>query len=62
MLQKINNSALELEPPDDNTERWKSAFREGVKTIVERVRRAYDSQGLTEIETILHKPYDAAGA
>lgn len=62
VLQKINNSTLELEPPDDHTERWKSAFREAVKTVIERVRRAYGSEGLTEIETILNKPYDAAGA
>jgi hypothetical protein len=60
--QKLNNSPLEIEPPEDHTERWKSAFREAVRTISERVRRAYHSEGLPEMETTLNKPYDAAGA
>ncbi|HEY0100858.1 MAG TPA: hypothetical protein VGB76_18065 [Pyrinomonadaceae bacterium] len=62
VLQKIKNSALEPEPPGDHSERWKSAFRGAIKTVVERVRRAYDEEGLKEIETMLNKPYDAAGA
>jgi hypothetical protein len=60
--EKIKNSPLELEPPEDHSDRWKSAFRAAVRNVVDRVRRAYYSEGLPEVETTLNKPYDAAGA
>jgi len=62
VLQRIKNSTLELEPPAGHSDRWKSAFHAAIRNIIDRVKRAYDSEGLPEIETILSKPYDAAGA
>ena len=62
VLQKIKNYTLELEPSDEHSDRWKSAFRGAVRNVIDRVKRAYESEGLPEIETILNKPYDAAGA
>ena len=62
VLQKIKNYTLELEPPAGHSDRWKSAFHGAIRNVIDRVKRAYDSEELPEIETILNKPYDAAGA
>jgi hypothetical protein len=58
VLSRVKTGLTEIEPPPNQSLRWKEAFLGGVKSYVERIRQADQEWGYTEIEHALQRPID----
>ncbi len=54
----VNDS--NLASPEGRSDAWKAGFRGAVNTLRERLRRANEEGGVTEVEAVLQRPVDAS--
>jgi len=50
-----------IEAPDGHSSVWVDGFRDGVRSLFEKLRRANEEGGLPEVERILQLPFDGSG-
>lgn len=61
LINLLKQDALILEAPDGHSSVWVDAFREGVRRLFEKLRRANEEGGLPEVERVVQLPFDASG-
>lgn len=61
MLKSLTEIAGELEVPIVESPAWQKGFRDGVESMIYRVRETVSADGLPEIGPALKRPYDASG-
>lgn len=59
VIETLKSALSQVEPPLDHTQIWRNAFRSGIVSYIERIRRANEEWGHTEIEYALRRPIDA---
>ena len=57
----LKQDVLVLEAPVGHSTAWVEAFREGVRRLFEKLRRAREEGGLLEVERVFKLPFDASG-
>ena len=60
LISLLKSDAPILQAPDGHSPVWVEGFQEGVRTLVERVRRANEEGRLPEVERVLRLPLDAS--
>ena len=61
MVKSLKEIAGEIEVPVAESQAWQKGFRDGIESMIYRVREAVSDGGLPEIEPALKRPYDASG-
>lgn len=59
VIEALKSGLPEVEPPPDRSRRWRQGFGSGFSSYVNRIRRANEEWGFTEIEYALGRPIDA---
>jgi hypothetical protein len=59
VLETLRQRGPKVSPPDGHPDAWKTGFLRGVEGYAERIRRADQEWGYTEIEHALRRPIDA---
>ena len=59
VLETLKQHGPKVSPPDGHSDAWKAGFLRGVEGYADRVRRADQEWGYTEIEYALRRPIDA---
>lgn len=61
LIKLLKLDALDIEVPDDHSSAWLDGFRDGVRTIFEKLRRANEEGGLPEVKRVLQTLFNAPG-
>lgn len=61
VMKSLSEIAGEIEVPVAESQAWQKGFRNGIESMVNRLREAVYDGGLPEIEPTLKRPYDASG-
>ena len=61
LISLLKQDVLVLEAPAGHSTAWVEAFREGVRRLFEKLRRAKEEGGLLEVERVFKLPFDASG-
>jgi hypothetical protein len=59
VLSRLKAGVTPVDPPANQSPKWKQGFRSGFESFVERVNQANQEWGYTEIESALRRPIDA---
>lgn len=49
-----------LAPPEGHSDVWKAGFRGAINSLRERIRKANEEGGLSEVEAAIKRPFDAS--
>lgn len=62
VMKEVKEGLGDVAPPPEHSPAWEEGFRMGTKAMAERVWREFELYGPGQIERMLKRPYDAAGA
>jgi hypothetical protein len=60
LINLLKQDIAIIEVPDGHSSVWTDGFRDGVRSLFERLRRANEEGGLPEVEHVLQIPFDAS--
>jgi hypothetical protein len=61
VINLLKQDVAIIEVPDGHSSVWVEGFRDGVRGLFEKLRRANEEGGLPEVERVLQMPFDAPG-
>jgi hypothetical protein len=61
LINLLKQDALDIETPDGHSSAWLDGFRDGVRVLFEKLRRANEEGGLPEVDRVLKMPFGAPG-